>query len=171
MRRRYRAASCRRRRAVTLRVTVDERPYDPIFGYGLNATSRPVFQRPFPGSGNLVIFQPIRAGSYVAAKLHVPETLGPNDHGAWYDAENYPGKTRTLLGKTCGDFAPADPKCVHANTTTGGGILGWGLPGGPVVSACVLEPGGDYYLNIMTDDPDGSLCSAAGCQVGLTNSF
>lgn len=106
---------------------------------------------------------------FVAARFHVPVEFPTTDYGFFVYASYYSGPLLTLsLSQSCGDFAPADERCVATRGTGETFENKWRIA--PSAINCPLTPGADYFVNIRLADPNATDCSGnPSCQLAVGN--
>jgi hypothetical protein len=142
--------------------------FENIFGW-VSASQRKLW----PGVKNLLQRPMIGRNQYIALKFTVPTGMSTNNYGKYRFEETQPETLMSMTISTeCGDFRPAAsnpiaPSCVQSDMYTGGSnptAIYWKLPGStfPTSTACPLQPGQTYYLNIVhagIADPTASYCA------------
>lgn len=96
--------------------------------------------------------------NYVAAHFRTPAAPG-NLSGRFGYSEvpsSPPARVTMAISSTCGDFAAhlPTPGCLKADVDAGNALVFWHFSTTAPDTACALQPGADYYVNIMIANPE-----------------
>jgi hypothetical protein len=110
-----------------------------------------VFGAQFPGQGTQRQFRLV-PDTYASMRFTVPSNLNSNHTGSWSFevlAGTNSGNRLVSISKCQGDFNPAnlEPGCIRP--LTGGDGFFWRHPGHSQTWRCPVEPGEEYYLNVI----------------------
>lgn len=146
--------------------------FDNIMGY-VEWTS-PIQLWPWKQGFTLFKGWPRTVGAYWGAKFVVPTDRPANQRTAAWGVETIPGPgIDVAISPVCGDFSPPARYCSSLNSRGSGRLISTKHPTSPVVAACVLVAGREYYYNGRLSnprgEPTGDNCTANVCQFGLQN--
>lgn len=143
--------------------------WDNVYGYNGNDPGPP---HPWPGvAGSSPTLKTFKTTSWAALHFRTPAVP---EHGF---ASNF--KVPTAIGsppitvaisRACGDFGQYVPNaaCVAANQPSGDQSILYYYFGAPTLTACALQPGADYWLNMMFTDPSNhARCYGGGATCPL----
>lgn len=161
-----------------------------VFGYAWGVyPTLPRYGWPGSPAGTTKLF--MKKNQYWALEFTIPSdfpltefnTTLPNQYyplGGWQtNASNTTGglKVSVAISEDCGDFtqpAPSDPRyaCYKEYTVETGFLLNWVVTpsGQPIASACNLQRGKHYFLNIIAapfGNPTQSYCTDSTCRFNM----